>query len=354
MRVGSPMPSLESHYEQLRGQYGDRAIMVVLSGLPINSDPSRGVTKRDVEDAIDKRIKALAPESNQSMSVGSGDHRTMCIAPVDDVKGLAAHIDFGTVSVKGSRIEVAVSGNYIAAVPRLPAQPPIAAHQPNPREREPEIPAGADALTKSLIQLSSQDLGRKKDALQRLARTRPTTRQKEVIDAILPLLEHDDEDLVKHAVRVLAVWQSPEAMAKLIDLVNDSRVFLRWDIIKSLGKYDDLKAAEALIARLKEDSHLAEEALKGMGSVAEPRLIGLLRNPDADLRKKACEILKFVGGNATLKAMKSIPPDPEFFVRLAAQDAIKMINLRAGPQASDTPETKNAATPPPARTRKKS
>ena len=67
-----------------------------------------------------------------------------------------------------------------------------------------------------------------------------------------------------------------------------------------------------------------------MGSVAEPPLITLLRNPDADLRKKACEILKFVGGSATLKAMKAMPPDPEFFVRLAAQDAIKMINLRVG------------------------
>src|SRR5262249_26793024 len=154
------------------------------------------------------------------------------------------------------------------------------------------------------------------------------------------------EDLVKHAVRVLSVWQSPEAMARLIDLVNDSRVFLRWDIIKSLGKYDDAKAAEALIQRLKDDGHLAEEALKSIGPVAEPPLIALLRNPDADLRKKACEILKFVGGKETLKAMKAIPPDPEFFVRLAAQDAIKMINLRIGPPEPDAPEAKKTPTPP--------
>ena len=231
-------------------------------------------------------------------------------------------------------------------MPRLPAEPSIAARPHNPRDDEPQVPANADAITRSLIQLKSPDIGRKKEALDRLVHTRPSDRLKEVLAAVLPLLEHDDEDLVKHAVRVMAVWQSPEAMAKLIDMVNDPRVFLRWDIIKSLGKYDDAKAAEALIERFKEDGHLVEESLRSMGPVAEPPLIALLRNPDADLRKKACEILKFVGGTATLKAMQALPPDPEFFVRMAAQDAIKMINLRVGPAASDAPEKKKAEPTP--------
>jgi HEAT repeat protein len=357
MQPGMPrhvIEDLDTHYNRLRSQYGDRAVMVVLSGLPTNSDTTRGVTKRDVEDAIDKRLKALAPESHQSMSTGSGAGRTMCIAPVDDVKGLAERIDFGKASLKGSRIDVAVSGTYIASVPRLPAEPSVAARRPSPREKDPEIPAEADPITKSLIQLKSTDIFRKKDALQRLTRVKPTNKQKEVLEAILPLLDHDDEDLVKHAVRVLAVWQSPEALAKLSELVNDSRVFLRWEIIKALGKYDEPKAAEALIERLKDDGHQAEEALKSMGAIAEPPLIALLRNPDADLRKKACEVLKFVGGAATLKAMKAIPRDPEFFVRVAAQDAIKMINLRVGPPAPDSPDTKKNATPPPGKTKKKS
>ena len=158
MQPGVPprgFETFDAHYNRLRSQYGDRAVMVVLSGLPTNSDPARGVTKRDVENAIDKRLKSLAPESHQSMSTGSGDRRTMCIAPVDDVKGLAARIDFGKASLKGSRIEVAVSGAYIASVPRLPAEPSVAARQPSPREREPEIPADADPITKSLIQLKS-------------------------------------------------------------------------------------------------------------------------------------------------------------------------------------------------------
>ena len=122
-RMPDRFETFEAHYERMRGQYGDRAVMVVLSGLPQNSDPARGVTKHDVEDAIDKRLKALAPESSQSMSTGSGDRRSMCIAPVDDVQRLSESIDFGKASRSGSRIDVAVAKEYIASVPRITIQP---------------------------------------------------------------------------------------------------------------------------------------------------------------------------------------------------------------------------------------
>jgi hypothetical protein len=345
--------TFEAHYDRLRGQYGDRAVMVVLSGLPVNSDGARGVTKRDVEDAIDKRLATLARGATQSMSTGSGDLRSICLAPVEDVKRLADSIDFGKASSRGSRIDVVVSSEYIASVPRTPAGPSIAAGPHNGRDDEPQVPANSDPITKSMIQLKSPNNGRKKEALERLIRVRPSERLNEVLATILPLLEQDDEDLIKHVVRVLAVWQSPEAMAKLIDMVNDPRVFLRWELIKALGKYDDPKSAEALIGRFKEDGHLVEQSLKSMGPIAEPPLIALLRNPDADLRKKACEVLKFVGGAATLKAMRALPPDPEFFVRVAAQDAVKMINLRVGPAASGAPEQKKADPPAAGRSRKK-
>ncbi len=349
--------TFDAHFERMRSQYGDRAVMVVVVGLPTNSDPAVGVTKRDVEVAIDTRLKALAPEASQSMSAGSGGERSICLISVEDVKRLAESIDFGKASRNGSRIDVVVSREYIASVPRLPApaQPSIAARPHNPRDDEPKVPANADALTKALAQLQSADVGRKKDALNQLRQTRPTARLKEVNDAVLPLLEHDDEDLIKHAVRVLAVWQSPEAMAKLIDMVADSRVFLRWDVIKSLGKYDDVKAAEALIDRLKEDGHIVEGELRGMGSIAEQPLIALLRNPDDDLRRKGCNILKFVGGSATLKAMSKIPPDPDIGVRMAAQEAIKMIRLRVKTaDDSDAPAKKKSDPTPAGKARTKS
>ncbi len=92
-----------------------------------------------------------------------------------------------------------------------------------------------------------------------------------------------------------------------------------------------------------------------MGSIAEPALIALLRNRDEDLRRKACDILKFVGGSATLKAMGKIPPDPDIGVRMAAQEAIKMIRLRVrAADDSDEPTTKKNDAPPAGKSRKKS
>ena len=110
----------------------------------------------------------------------------------------------------GSRIDVVVSKEYIASVPRLPAEPPVAARQPSAREESPRFPPNADAVTKSLIQLNSADTAGRRQALRAAARIRPNDRLKEVLEAIFPLLDHDDQDLVKHVVRVLAVWQSPE------------------------------------------------------------------------------------------------------------------------------------------------
>ena len=108
------------------------------------------------------------------------------------------------------------------------------------------------------------------------------------------------------------------------------------------------KAAEAIIERLKEDGHVVEDALKSMGSIAEPPLIALLRNPDADLRRKACEILKFVGTSATLKAMAKIPPDSDIGVRMAAARSDQ--DDQAASQAADDSEApaKKKTDPPPA------
>ncbi len=347
--------TFDAHFERMRGQYGDQAVMVAVVGLPTNSDPAVGVTKHDVEVAIDQRLKALAPEASQSMSFGSGGERSMCLISVDDVKRLAESIDFGKASRNGNRIDVVVSREYIASVPRLPAQPSLAARPHNPRDDGLKIPAGADIITRSLIQLKSADMGQMKEALKRLTLVRPDDRAKEVLAAVLPLLEQPDEDLVKHAVRVLAVWQSPDAMARLIDLIHDPRVFLRHEVIKTLGKYDDTKAAEAIISRFKDDGFQAEPALTSMGAAAEPPLIALLRHPDEDLRRKACNILKFVGGSATLKAMSKIPPDPDIGVRRAAHEAIAMIRLRVNAaDDSDEPAKKKSDPPPAAKSRKKS
>jgi hypothetical protein len=326
-------------------EYGERAVTVVFTGIPGNSDAARGVTDRDVTEAVNKRLRELAPGVSSWVSLSIDNKSAMVLAPVSDVRSFAGLIDFGKVTVQGSRIDVDLAPEYIASVPRLPVEAPRPDPNPERRHSDPAIPADADAITRSLLQLQSGDAGRKRDGIQRLGRLKPNDRLDEVVRALLPLLDDDDGFLVNEVVETLGVWRSPQAVPKLIDLATDNRFFVRKRAIKILGKYKDVRAAEPIADRLKEDGFEAEDALKEIGSIAEAAVIARLKSPDSDTRRRACDILRDIGGSETLMAMRSIPPDPDFGVRVAAQNAIKQITARVGPLPA-TPRSGSAASPP--------
>ena len=303
---------LGSNYHNLRQEYGDRVVAVVISGMPGHGNPSRGATNRDVTAAITRRLKELAPEAVHSQMVGSNDRMSIVMAPVNDAQGLISRIDFGTVTLKGDRIDVRLDPRYVAKVPRLPEEPnPVTrntSRESRPRQPDAEIPVGADPITRSLIELKSSEPHKRKQALDRLQRSTPDGRVDQVVQSVIPMLDDDDQFLVNDAIKVLAIWRSPEALPALIARTRDNRHFVRGDAIKALGKYQDRQAAEAIVAVFKEDGFAVEAALKEMGPVAETAVIPLLRSPDPDLRRKGCEVLKFIGGQETLLTMQACPP----------------------------------------------
>jgi HEAT repeats len=341
------LDNLRATYHNLRQEYGDRVVAVVISGMPGHGDPARGATNRDVTAAVTQRLKELAPEVVRSQMFSANDKMSIVMAPVNDAQGLVAHIDFGTVTLSEDRIEVLLDPRYAAKVPRLPAEaqpaPRTASRQPQARTPDPEVPVGADAVTRSLIELKSSEVHKKKQALDRLQRANPDGRVDQVVQAVIPLLEDDDQFLVNDAIKVLAVWRSPEALPALIGRTRDNRHFVRSEAIKAMGKYQDNGAAEAIVAVFKEDGFAVEAALTEMGPTAEPAVIPLLRSPDPDLRRQACGVLKFIGGQETLKVMQSLPSDPDFGVRVAAQDTWKAIVARVGPPPKPARGTKGGS-----------
>jgi hypothetical protein len=341
------LDNLRATYHNLRQEYGDRVVAVVISGMPGHGDPARGATNRDVTAAVTQRLKELAPEVVRSQMFSANDKMSIVMAPVNDAQGLVAHIDFGTVTLSEDRIEVLLDPRYVAKVPRLPAEsqpaPRTASRQSQARTPDPEVPVGADAVTRSLIELKSSEVHKKKQALDRLQRANPDGRVDQVAQAVIPLLEDDDQFLVNDAIKVLAVWRSPEALPALIGRTRDNRHFVRSEAIKALGKYQDNGVAEAIVAVFKEDGFAVEAALKEMGPVAEPAVIPLLKSPDPDLRRQACGVLKIIGGQETLKVMQSLPSDPDFGVRVAAQDTWKAIVARVGPPPKPARGTKGGS-----------
>ena len=160
----------------------------------------------------------MVPGASRTASVSHNNTSVLMLAPVDDIPGLASRIDFGKATVNGNRIAVQVSPEYVASVPQPPAEQPGQAVHPGRTsgDREPEIPPDADAVTKSLIQLSSTETHTKKDGLNRLMRTPPDDRLAEVVQAVIPLLDDDDGWLVGDAIKVLVIWKSPDAVPALI------------------------------------------------------------------------------------------------------------------------------------------
>ncbi len=224
---------------------------------------------------------------------------------------------------------IAPRGGFAPAPQVSPPSAPI----PTPRKPsppDPDVPAGADAITRSLIELKSNDGWKRGRALERLQRSTPDGRVDQVVAMVLPMLEDDEMFRVVEAEKTLAVWRSPEARRGLIGRLIDTRPFVRSEAIKALGHYRDTTAAEAIVRVMKEDIFATDEALKAMGEVAEPALIPVLRSGDPDLRTRACRILAQVGGQATLLEMRSLPTDPDLGVRMAAQDAWKRIVARVG------------------------
>jgi hypothetical protein len=343
-----PFPAgSDAHYQRFLAEYGDRMVTIFLTGLPTNSDPSQGVTTRDVNAALDKRMRELAPSATNFLRQQIDNKSTVVLAPVDDVEALARSIDFGTATVNGRRIDVVVSTDYTANVPRLPAESPRPGLNPSPvaSNSAPQFPAGADDVEKSLIQLKSSDVQWQKEGAQRLGRMFPDHRLDQVVAALLPLLAGNDDFLVIDVIKTLAVWRSPEAVPALIERVSDSRVFVRHEAIKALAKSKDERAVEPILARIKEDGFQVADALKEMGAVAEPALIERLTNPDPDVRRQTCRILSEIGGTETLKAMQALPADPDHSVRFAASEAMKAIVARVGPLAPSKPQKGAAESP---------
>lgn len=327
--VPPSMDSLINQYRQdLRQHHGDRVAVIRVTGIKHGGDPSAD----EVTEAIQKRVKELAPGIAAFHAATINDQFATVVAPVDDVQGLASGIDFGTVTVKDSTIEVQLDDRWASKVPRKPAAPLPGPGAGKPRSTDPDIPAGADAITRSMIELKSSDAGKRKRAVERLQRSAPDGRVDQVVEALLPMLEDDDIFLAAEVAKALAFWRSPEAMEGLIGRTRDNRHFVRGAAIKALGWYHERKAAEAIVAVMTEDGFAAEEALRSMGAdVAEPALIPVLRSPESRLRSQACRILADIGGMPTLVEMQSLPPDPDLGVRMAAQGAWKKIVARVGP-----------------------
>jgi len=311
----------------IRQRLGDRALTIRVHGLPVGN-------QEIACKAVNEEIAKLFSPGGESTSMASGDFLESVGGSDRDPKDVAREIQFGRVTrVRGRVIEVAVSPQFLATLPVAQSPPVAAANTPQPTKVA--IPAGADDVTKALIQVGSADVFQRGDGIKSLQTLPPNDRRDEVVSTVVPLLGNSDGFFVIELLKILEHWQTPEAVAGIASQTRNSQFNVRWAALEALGRIKDPSTIEAIVARLKEDGFKAKPALKQFGATAEPALIAALSNPEADVRKAACELLRDFGGTPTLEAMQSLPADSDPFVRMAANEAMRAITSRVGPLPAD-------------------
>src|SRR5262249_37751163 len=132
------------------------------------------------------------------------------------------------------------------------------------------------------------------------------------------------------AARALGRWRTPESLAALSEVVNDSSVGVRHAAIEGLGTYATEEAAVPITSRLlsSQDRAHAASILQGMGSVAERAVIPALGHESPEVRATACKVLSEIGTVKSLPALERAAGDASPLVRQAAFLAFRSASKR--------------------------
>ena len=191
----------------------------------------------------------------------------------------------------------------------------------------------ANDFNQLLFELNSSQAYRRRTASDQLPRFAPGERRAEIAKALEPLLEEEDTFARTSAARALGVWGGPDQVPALVRRLDDEAISTRMAVIDALASLRDARGAEALARRMAadQDAPLCRRALEQMGSVAEPALIGLLKEKLAKTRREACVTLKSMGTRECVAALTESTTDPDSLVALSAKDALRTITARINP-----------------------
>jgi hypothetical protein len=113
-----PGADTQSRIKDFVLKHGGRSVVLVFQGIPTNTDPTRGVTEREVSEAAFQRARDLAPNAQNFFRTQRENRYVLAISPVDDVAAFARKIDFGTCTILDNVITVVLSPEFIESVPR--------------------------------------------------------------------------------------------------------------------------------------------------------------------------------------------------------------------------------------------
>jgi HEAT repeat protein len=142
-------------------------------------------------------------------------------------------------------------------------------------------------------------------------------------DAQPPPRRRRDDDRAKPALPA-------DPVERALAQIKSNNRLERLQAIEALGKSGDKRAPKALAEALKEQSlrRPAADALRQFGSGAEEEVALLLNGTDVFTQQAACEVLKDIGTQKSLPALRAFAAEKKGFAGRAAQQAIDAIKAR--------------------------
>lgn len=169
---------------------------------------------------------------------------------------------------------------------------------------------------------------KRRAAADRLAKGPANDMRDQVAKALGALLNDPDNGTRKTAVVALGVWATSDSVPALIPLLEDDDIFLRSDVMKTLGKLADERGAEAVAKHFFADRHHASEALKAMGQIAEPHVVPLLEDREEGIRVEACKILGAIGTEKSRSTLETLAKKGKGSAAREAERALRQIASR--------------------------
>jgi len=257
---------------------------------------------------IFSRLKELSGSSGVSQRGGIGS-QDFTLAPVSDIKALAAKLDFGEVSeVDTQKRVITIKVDHS----KLPEKfRPLVSNPRDPR-----------FYKENLAALTGPDKQRSRQALANVKKAEPKELREEIAKAVKSFLLDEDQIMRRDALEAFVAWSTSDVVPVLIQALEDESSFVRDVAIPALAKTKDERAVEPLVERFADDHYRVAQYLKSMGSVAEKAVAEFLTHEDLRVRRSAVGILKEIGTKETAAGLIKLLDEEDISIRGDALDAL--------------------------------
>jgi HEAT repeat protein len=205
----------------------------------------------------------------------------------------------------------------------------------------------ATQMTLALAALKSPDASERERALQGLSQTPAVEGSRgDVLAAVEPLLKDPQPSARRWALKVVETWGTAEQSPWLVGALDDPDRTVKAAALAAIRKIRDPNSALELARRLTVADQRKQAAdtlvaMKLKDDQLEAEVLRALESPDATTRQSACQVLRAIGTEASIPALKRAATDKVRNVATAARTALTAIDPSATPDPSpDTPKPK--------------